>query len=50
MSILQQGHSQGQFCVADFCEESVAVRKGMKGVARRREGKDHSVPYSAMEG
>ena len=36
MSILQQGHSQGELCVADFCEEGVAVREGMKGVVRRR--------------
>ena len=36
MSILQQGDSQGQLCLADLCEEGVAVRGGMKGVARRR--------------
>ena len=33
MSILQQGDPQGQLCAADFCEEGVAVRKGMEGVA-----------------
>lgn len=38
MSVLQQGDSQGELCVADVCEEGVAVSRGQQGCARRQEG------------
>ena len=37
MSILQQGDSQGELCVADICKEGVAVRRGRTCCTRRRE-------------
>lgn len=37
MSILQQGDSQGELCVADIREEGVTVSRVRKGCARRRE-------------
>ena len=48
MSILQQGDPQGQLCVADFCEEGVAVRKWMEGVARRR-GWERTILYHTSQ-
>ena len=38
MSILQQGDSQGELCVADLCQEGIAVRGRPKSCLRRREG------------
>lgn len=35
MSILQQGDSSGELCVADFCKEGAAVSRGRKRGTRK---------------
>ena len=36
MSILQQGHPQGELCLAHVCKEGIAIRRGDRGHVRRR--------------
>lgn len=43
MSILQQGDSQSELCVADIREEGVAVSRGRKGVAQKKDEEDGPV-------